>query len=95
MRERITIYALCLAIAAVAVGAAGWAVFTGQMELQGIDALFLLAVCLAAAVFFAAIPLVALRDGSLRELLKRKAARPEKKGPQSAAAVSRTPQEHS
>jgi len=61
MRQQLAIHSLCLAIAAVAWGVAAWTVVTGQIAEQGIDALFLLAVCLLAGLAFSRIPLEWLR----------------------------------
>jgi hypothetical protein len=51
----------CALMALVALGVAGWTIVTGQIGEQGLDALFLLAVCLTIALVFAMIPLQSMR----------------------------------
>jgi uncharacterized membrane protein YfcA len=71
MREQIAVAALCLIIGVGALGAAAWALITGQIGRQGLDALFLILVCLLIAVMFLPFPVQLLRQGKWRELLKR------------------------
>jgi hypothetical protein len=85
--------ALSAAIAVAALSAAAWAVFSGQLGAQGIDALFLLCVCLLTALVFGAIPLTLMRRGQLGNLLKRRPREQPERG--AAAALSPNPQERS
>lgn len=92
MWEKVGICALSLAIAVVSLAAAVWTVFSGQIAAQGLDAIFLLFVCLMAALVFGIIPLTAIRQGLLKDLRKRSPGRePERRA---AAALSPKPQEH-
>ena len=75
-REQMTSSLVCLVIIVAAVATAGWTLITGQIGRQGIDALFLIAVCLLIAAAFAPIPLQAFRQGVFADVLKRK--RPQK-----------------
>jgi hypothetical protein len=72
MRQRLIFDVLCLFIAVVALGFAGWTVVSGQIHKQGIDALFLVAVCLLIVLVFAPMPVAALRRGELQQWLKRR-----------------------
>jgi hypothetical protein len=94
MRQEIIVNSFCLLIALGCVGAAVWALVTGQIGEQGIDGLFLLIVCLTIALIFSFIPLQAARQGLLRDLLKRKRLKPgtENVG-QAAPVTSQDPQE--
>lgn len=60
------LFAFCGLIALCAVVVAGWAVFSGQIQEQGLDALFLILVCLLVAAVFALVPFLAYRKGLLR-----------------------------
>lgn len=71
MREILIINAVCLLIAAGALGVAVWALITGQVEVQGIDGLFLIFLCLLIALAFSINPLYEFRKGALRNLVKR------------------------
>jgi hypothetical protein len=70
MRQQLITTALCLLIVLGALGFAGWTLITGQVHKQGIDALFLLSLCLVIALMFAPIPIMALRRGLLQQFLK-------------------------
>jgi len=72
MWESIMLNALCLVLALSALGVAVWAVLSGQLFETGIDGLFLVLVCLLLAVVFLLNPLMAIRRGWLRELLKQR-----------------------
>jgi hypothetical protein len=61
---------LCVLMVLGALGFAGWTAVTGQIYRQGIDALFLVTVCLLIAAMFAPIPVAALRRGELRQWLQ-------------------------
>ena len=63
---------VCLFVALFALGVAVWALASGMLANEGVDALFLLAVCLVVAVLFGWTPVQWLRRSRLRELLKRK-----------------------
>jgi len=64
MSEQLVLYVLCLVIAAGSLAVAVWTLVTGQIGNQGLDAVFLIVVCLVFAAFFGFIPLKAFRDGS-------------------------------
>lgn len=84
--EELILSAISLLVAVGALAVVGWALVTGQIGEQELDALFLIAVCLLIAVTFGAIPLQTLRKGGLKDLLKRgHPVEPE------AAAVERPP----
>ena len=59
---------VCLLISAAALGVAGMVVITGQIARQGVDALFLIVVCLLFAFVFSIPPLQVWRSGQLRQL---------------------------
>jgi len=63
--QQIVVDIVCSIIAFVALAAAVLAVATGQLETQGVDALFLIAFCLLVAGLFSWIPLLALRKAGL------------------------------
>lgn len=88
--ERIGVHVFCALVALVALAAAGWAVISGQVAEQGIDAIFLLFFCLLAAVVFGAIPVMAYRQGLFKDLLKRRAGKqpPEPRAETAMAAKS-------
>ncbi len=67
MKEPILLPALCLLVVLVSLGVAVWTVVGGQIGEQGVDALFLLAVCLVVAATFSFIPIQAIRQGLLKE----------------------------
>ncbi len=91
--QRIALNALCLLLAFGALIGAAWALLTGQAGEQGIDGLFLVLVCLFMALLFSIIPLQAIRQGLLKDLLKRKhATAVEEKQEPVAAAPSREAQ---
>lgn len=79
--EELILSAISLLVAIGALAVLGWALVTGQVREQGLDALFLIAVCLLIAFTFGAIPLRTLRKVGLKGLLKR--SRPEE--PKTAA----------
>ena len=62
----------CLVVAVCGIAAAVWALVTGQIEKQGLDAVFLIVVSLLIAAMFAPIPVKAIREESWRALLPRK-----------------------
>jgi len=62
---------LCILIVLGSVAVAAWTVVTGQIVKQGIDALFLLFVCLTMAAAFLMIPYQAWRQGTLQQALTR------------------------
>ena len=68
LRRRVASSAVCLLISAAALGVAGTVVITGQIARQGIDALFLLVVCLLFAFAFSMPPLQLWRSGQLQQL---------------------------
>ena len=72
MRQQIIANAACLLVALASLIIAAWTVITGQIAKQGIDALFLILVCLLFAFAFSLMPLQALRGGLLNDLLKGK-----------------------
>jgi hypothetical protein len=63
---------LCLVVALCGIFVAGWALVTRQVEKQGLDAVFLIAISLLFTVMFAPIPVNAIRKESWRALLPRK-----------------------
>ena len=71
------IFCAILALAGLAVAA--WVVLTGQIQKQGLDALFLILVSLLIALLFSIMPLQALRA--------RRRARPDKKDSTNAKAA--------
>lgn len=70
--ERIIINALCLLLSIIALAAAAWVVISGQIQKTGLDALFLVIVCLLAVVIFLPTPIEAIRKGFLGDLKKGK-----------------------
>jgi hypothetical protein len=88
MSGQILVNVLCILIAAGALATAAWALISGQLGEQGIDGLFLVAVCLVIALIFSMIPLEAVRRGGWRNLLKRKksAVNQEERGEVAAVA---------
>lgn len=75
MWQIVVINSLCLLIALAALGVAVWTVVAGQIQEQGIDALFLVLVCLVIAFAFSLTPARAIREGLLKELVSRYKAR--------------------
>ncbi len=75
MWQIVLINALCLLIALGALVVALWTLATGQIQRQGIDALFLILVCLVFAVAFSLAPVRAIREGLLAEIISRYHAR--------------------
>ena len=65
--QQLIIFVLCIVVVLGSLGAAGWAAI--QVLKQGIDALFLLIVCLTLAAAFAFVPFQAWRDGTLKKML--------------------------
>lgn len=74
MWEQLATSVLCLMLVIGAVAAAVWALVTGQVEEQGIDALFLILIALIVAGAFGSVLLSSLRRGALRDRLPRKRA---------------------
>jgi len=70
MKELIVIHAISLLIAVGALGVAVWTLLSGTIAREGIDGLFLIAVCLFLAGVFAVLPVQAFRKGLWREFLK-------------------------
>jgi hypothetical protein len=70
--QEIILNVVCLFISLFALGVAVWAVVRGTLATQGVDALFMLAVCLVVALLFGWMPAQWLRRSRLRDLLKRK-----------------------
>ena len=68
LRRGVASSAVCLLISVAALGVAGWAVITRQTARQGIDALFLILVCLLFAFAFSLPPLQFWRSGQLQQL---------------------------
>jgi hypothetical protein len=64
-REPLLVCGFCLAVALAALAVAGWTVATGQIQQQGLDALFLILVCLLLAAGFAIVPFLAYRKRML------------------------------
>jgi hypothetical protein len=82
MWEDVVVQVLCILLALGSLAAAAWTVLTGQIGEQGLDAVFLVVVCLVAALTFSLIPLRAVRQGTWKNLLGRapgRAAEPEHK----------------
>jgi hypothetical protein len=69
MREQLILNVVSLAIIAVSLGIAVWAVISGQAMSEGLDGLFLVLFCLMCAAVFAIVPLKTIRQGSIRALL--------------------------
>ena len=96
MWQQLAVVGLCLLFVLGALGAGAWAVITGQIGKQGIDALFLLFVCLLVALIFAPIPVQALRQGLLQQALKRsKGGKTEKGVEPSASQTEDNAKQHS
>jgi hypothetical protein len=72
MREPLIESAVCALLALAALGLAIWALFTGQVSAQGVDGLFLIAVCLLIAAAFSFVPFQAIREGLLQDLFRAK-----------------------
>ena len=70
--EEMILNLVCLFVSVFALGVAVWALLSGMLAAEGVDALFLLAVCLVVAVLFGWTPVQWLRRSRLREMLKRK-----------------------
>jgi hypothetical protein len=70
MKESLILNAICLVLALGALAVAVYNVITGQVMSTGVDGLFLTLMCLMLALVFAINPLLALRSGPLRDLLK-------------------------
>lgn len=90
--EEMILNLVCLFVSVFALGVAVWALFSGMLE--GVDALFLMAVCLVMAALFGWTPAQRLRQSRLREPLRRKertAAADD--GARPAAARATQPQE--
>jgi hypothetical protein len=60
-RETPLVCGFCLVVALAALAIAGWTVVTGQIRQQGLDALFLILVCLLLAAAFVIVPFLAYR----------------------------------
>ncbi len=69
--EGLVLSAICLLVALGALGVTAWTLVTKQVGEQGLDALFLIAVCLFIAVTFGSIPLRTFRRVGFRRHLKR------------------------
>ncbi len=67
-RSQMVVVALCLVVVLCSFGVIVWALGTGQIRKQGIDALFLVIVCLTFAGAFSLIPLQAMRAAQLPNL---------------------------
>jgi len=78
-KESLILNAICLVFALGFLAVAGYSVVTGQMFRSGVDGLFLTLMCLLLALIFAINPLLSLRRGELRGLIK---------GPQASPAES-------
>ena len=70
MRQQLIFSVLCLLILLGALGFAGWTLVSGQIHKQGIDALFLVTVCLLIALMFAPIPIGAIRRGEWKQWMQ-------------------------
>ena len=73
-RKRMIVNAACLLIALMSVAIAAWVLISGQIGRQGIDALFLVLVCLLFAFAFGLPPLQAWREGQFQDFLRRRKA---------------------
>jgi hypothetical protein len=60
-----------LLVAVVSLVVVAWTLFSGQIQRQGIDALFLILVCAVFIFSFSLLPVQEIRNGLLREVLKR------------------------
>lgn len=89
MRERAVMSLVCLLVALGALGIAAATVISGAVETQGLDAIFVILICLLAALAFSMMPAQAIRSGALRELLKRK---PQTAAPTERASVAAVPE---
>ncbi|MCW5980682.1 MAG: hypothetical protein KIT09_21560 [Bryobacteraceae bacterium] len=89
--ERIIIIALSALISAVALVVAAAVLISGQIQKQGLDALFLILVCLLLVAAFLPIPVQAFRRGELQAALKR--AKGEAKDKKNATATAAPQQE--
>ncbi len=89
MQEKI-LNVFCLFVALSALGAAVWAVARGILATEGVDALFLVAVCLVVAVLFGWTPIQWLRRS---ELLQRRKQTKAEDGARRATAGAAQPRE--
>jgi hypothetical protein len=85
--------ALSLLIVVAALGVIAWTILTGQVGEQGLDALFLIMVCLLVAAGFGLVPFFAWRKGLLPQL-RRKRSEPEASPERKPAEASNVSQEH-
>ena len=74
--EQIILNALCVLLSIIGLAVAAWVVISGQIQKTGLDALFLVIVCLLAVVIFLPTPIQAIRKGLLGDLQKGKAKPP-------------------
>lgn len=79
MREAILINLFCIVVALGGLVVIAWAVLSGQIATEGLDAIFLIVVALTGVALFSIIPLQALRRGEFRGLLKKFSRRREKR----------------
>jgi hypothetical protein len=63
INEEIIMSIFSILVVILALGVAGWSLFSGGLEKEGIEALFIVVVCLATAAIFAVIPVQAIRKG--------------------------------
>jgi hypothetical protein len=95
MWQQIIVTALCALIVLGSLAAALWVLVTGQIGKQGLDALFLLSVCLIMVLMFLPMPLQAVRQGLLKDLLTRKEGKAVEEKAAAAAVASQKPPERS
>ncbi len=72
MMERILIWVFSGSLALGALAVIAWILVTGQLVRQGLDALFLVVVCMLYAVSFGLRLLRSFRRGDFKELLKQR-----------------------
>jgi hypothetical protein len=69
--EELIMIAVSLVVTLASLAVIAWTLFTGQIGEQGLDALFMITICLLMVVVFGAIPFSAWRKGTFKNLLKR------------------------
>lgn len=92
--QRLIANVISLLIALAALGIAVWVLVSGQIGRQGIDALFLILVCLIMAFAFSLMPLQAWRAGEFREFLSSLRRKPAG-GPETPGGESSPPPQRS
>jgi len=82
MREAILINFFCIVVALGGLVVIAWAILSGRIATEGLDAIFLIFVALTGVALFSIIPLQAVRRGEFLGLLKKLSRRREKRNEQ-------------